>query len=285
MTAADPTAPRSHTPVPERASYYPDWGPEHSNLNLPVLSGGVPTGFQLGDILFEKRWAVDPASGEILGQEAFERLFKRWNAMACTSSGQIIPIAAVNRNFNPEFESCPEVRKFVLTTIGEEGREVPVGWDAQTESVPTGPRTLFDADGENPMSAAETLLHARVQRAMKELKGLERAKGILPAETYQGQVDDVLQAHGLSVEQLTAGLAAGAGEPGKADVSDEDIARLEKMAADEQAPAPEETKELTPAAAPEAFTAPCGKECKSKAGASAHARNCDDCKATEAPSE
>ena len=38
-------------------------------------------------------------------------------------------------------------------------------------------------------------------------------------------------------------------------------------------------------AAPEAFTAPCGKECKSKAGASAHARNCDDCKATEAPSE
>jgi len=282
FAAADPTAPRSHIPVPERKTYYPEWGAKHDNLNLPVLREGALTGFHVGDIIFEKRWAISPETGEILSQDEFTPLFQKWNSYACTAGGQIIPIAAVNKNFNPGFESVPEVRSWVMTTIDHDGRSVPVGWDSQKEVVAKGPRQLFDAQGENPRTAAETLLDARVQRAMKELSGLEKAKNILPAETYQAQVDDVLESHGLTVQDLTAGLAAGAGDPGRADVSDEDIARLEKMVADEQAPPAEEPKELAPA---EVFAAPCGKGCKSKAGVAAHARNCDACKAPEEVSE
>ena len=277
FASTDPTAPRSHVPVPERNTYYPEWGVKHENLNLPVLDQGALTGFHIGDILFEKRWAISSETGEILSQSAFEPLFKKWNALACTSSGQIIPIAAVNRNFNPEFESCPEVRSWVMTTIDEDGRQVPVGWDAKQEEVAKAPRKLWAAQGENSMTAAETLLVYRVQRAMKDLQGIEKLKNILPAETYQAQVDDVLEKHGLSVEDLTTGLADAPEGLDRVPVSEEDIARLEKMAKDE--PTVTEAVTTEPEPEPEIFLAPCGKECRSKAGAAAHARNCDACKA------
>jgi hypothetical protein len=236
FASTDPTAPRSHVPVPERNTYYPEWGPKHDNLNLPVLDGGALTGFHVGEILFEKRWAISPDTGEILPQHAFEPMFKKWNSLACTSSGQIIPIAAVNRNFNPEFESCPEVRTWVMTTIDEDGRQVPVGWDHKQEDVAKGPRKLWDSQGENAKTATETLRVYRAQRAMKELQGIEKLKNILPAETYQSQVDAVLAKHSISVEDLTLGLADSPEGFDRLPVSDEDIARVEKMAADEQSP-------------------------------------------------
>ena len=286
FAATDSTAPRSHIPVPERKSYYPEWGQKHDNLSLPVLSGGVPTGFHVGDILFEKRWAISADSGEILDQAAFEPLFKRWNALACTTTGQIIPIASVNRNFNPEFESCPEARQFVMTTVDEDGRQIPVGWDSRSEEVATGPRKLWDASGENAKTATETLVVFRAQKAMKELQSVEKLKNILPADTYQAKVDEVLAKHGLTVDDLTAGLADAPEGFDRTPISEDDIARLEKMAAEETEQIVEKTAEvlgglLAEAEVPEpaVFLAPCGKECKSKAGAAAHARNCDACKA------
>lgn len=278
FASTDPTAPKSHVAVPERNSYYPEWGPKHENLSLPVLYQGALTGFHVGDILFEKRWAVDPESGEILSQGAFEPLFKRWNAMHCTSSGQIIPIAAVNRNFNPEFESCPGVREFVLTTVDEDGKAVPCGWSERQAAEPTAPAKLWDASGENAKTATETLRMYRARDAMKELQGLERLKNILPTETYQGQVDAVLTKHGLSVEDLTQGLADAPEGFDRVPVSEEDIRKLERMAEDEAAGPPAAVEEV-----PEVFTAPCGRECKSQAGVMAHARNCNDCKAELEP--
>ena len=235
FASTDPTAPRSHVPVPERSTYYPEWGPKHDNLNLPVLDQGALTGFHIGEILFEKRWAISPDTGEILLQNAFDPLYKKWNALACTRSGQIVPIAAVNRNFNPEFESVPEVRSWVMTTIDEDGRQVPVGWDSKREDVAKGPRKLWDAQGENAKTAVETLRIYRAQRAMKELQGIEKLKNILPTETYQAQVDAVLAKHANSVEDLTMGLADSPEGFDRMPVSDEDIARVEKMTAAEQA--------------------------------------------------
>jgi len=289
--STDPMMPAQDQPIPQRGTYIPHWGNKHEDLTKSVLRGGVPTGFQVGDILPEKRWAISSDTGEIMEQREFEPLYQKWQSIFCTQGGTLVPIAQVNRPYHPSFESCPNVHEFVMTTVDEDGKPCPVGREAHRNRPAAGPRVLYDSSGQNPRTALETLRIYKAPRAMKELTGIEKLKNILPEGQYQGEVDKVLSKHGLSVADLTAGLAASPDGFDRVPISEEDIKRLETMVAEEEGAKQEEVAEeasgaakadlgateLPDAAEQEAFFAPCGQQCKSRAGVVAHARHCAKC--------
>ena len=292
----DPMMPKAHIPVPQHRTYIPEWGAKHTDPGLPVSFQGNPTGYCVRDILPWKRWAIDPGTGEIMGQAQFEPLYQRWIAMVCRGDGTIVAVAAMDENFDSSRESCPGVNEFVLQTLDEAGRPVPVGWEEKNRQTPTGPRLLWDSEGREGKTAAQTLRIYRARRAMTELQKMEPLKAALPAEKYQERVDAVLAKHEISVDDLAEGLATAPKGFDSVEVTEQDITRLQEQADREAAAAdsepgatpqpgiggPEGAGDLPPPAPAATFAAPCGKPCKTNAGAGAHARKCGKCKAIAA---
>ena len=269
-----------------RMSYVPKGSPRHANPGLPVVGPNGPLGFSVGDMLESRRWAVDPETGQVMDQERFDGKFRLWKSILVVQNDDgshgLVPIARKDKYFNPQYIATDNVINFVSQEVDEAGNIRPIGFNPH--GAVSGPRLFWDAKGENALTAEQTLRVVKAGKAMREIQAIQPLESVAPEE-YQKKLNEILAGHGLDFATLASGLAETPEGFEQVAVTPQDIARLEEIARREEREASAD-RGADATVAPETFTAPCGKSCKSKAGMGAHARNCPDClAATEVQGE
>lgn len=245
-------------PIPERETYVPAWGTRHSSESIQVTQNGEPCGFSVGDVLPERRWAIEP-SGELKGQLEFERDYLKWITNVCTPDRRVIPLASVNKNYAPALEHIPNVYDFVAVKYDDNEKLVPIDYDA-TKAAPKVQRKLYDHEGR-PMSAKEaakaSARRSSDRESLAQMKLLQtlHADGKLSADDLASAVTALLAGDSTDAESEIASPPEG----------------FDRVESDEE----------WIAAAPKRKTivAPCGKEFPKQGSLTMHMRFCGDCKA------
>lgn len=151
MSAADPLLPRQHIPIPEHETYIPLWYEGHADLDLPVRAGSRWLGFTIREVLPWRRWAIRK-DGLLLSQQEFAPLMERYNQMICRRDGKVVPIASVNKFYQPNLEPVPRVERFVAETFDTAGKMVTIAFkkklDEKFAAVEADP--LVEAPVVNP---------------------------------------------------------------------------------------------------------------------------------------
>lgn len=231
-----------------RDVYIPEWAPRvgASDLGVPVRAGGQPLGFTIGDMLPERVWAVDVASGEVLPQLEFERLYRQYLRRTVVR-GVIRDVAQHDRYHDFGVDPVPSVVEWVSRTLDYEGKEVRIGFDPHAAPTATEREVkVYTAQGEEwtPRQRENADLRSKLSVLMQL-----RAENVLTDEQFTAQA--------MKLQDT------GDAEP----ASDS---------------APPEGFEAAPELDPLELTARCGRVCGSKAGKLAHERNCDVCSPKEA---
>lgn len=117
MADQDEYAPQQNRPGVEAGMYIPGWYREHSNTALPVTRDGMPLGFSVGQVLPERRWAIDEL-GELLPQHEFEAKYKQYQAYMCRESA-----------IDHEKEYIPQAAKFVDRKLDYNDKGIPINFD------------------------------------------------------------------------------------------------------------------------------------------------------------
>ena len=148
------------TYIGSRGTSIPSFYEPHSDLRVMVRQDGIPVppGFQLGDVPPERRWAVRP-SGELIPQIEFERLYLlhyEEHIRYMDGDPKKVPGKA---NCQP----VPTVQAYVCVQLDprDPSKLITMKHDPFPKKVKQANQTLYDADGENPVSG-----DARIQMLM-----------------------------------------------------------------------------------------------------------------------
>lgn len=149
----------------------PSWTPRH-DLSVPVRYDGRELGFTVGDMLPERRFAVG-IDGELIGRLEFAEQYRRfWLSQTA--------------NEEPSLVAIPNAVEFVSVTRDQDGRMVPIGWDAENdrsrEPAVKGHGGVLTPEQIAARSAADT---ERIE--MEMVKRLVR-DGVLTAEQGMQQI-------------------------------------------------------------------------------------------------
>lgn len=145
-----------------RAEYVPPWYVPHKNLGTLVTQDGQPvgSGFTVGEMLPERRWAVQE-NGELLGQLQFGELYakklEQWflyaSPEALEGKGRRAPSSFVTNR-----EHVPSVRDYVSMKIDprDPRKIIEMGYDPDATKG-TRPKRLWDSTKERFIEGAERM--------------------------------------------------------------------------------------------------------------------------------
>lgn len=100
--------------VTERGTVVPSWTPPH-NLDLEVKIDGRPLGFKVGQMLPERRWAVDEF-GHCLPKAEFTGKYQQW-------------FASHSKKEEPQLVSVPDRLEFISGTYDLDGKATTINFD------------------------------------------------------------------------------------------------------------------------------------------------------------
>ena len=146
----DPYVIQNDIPIPDRETYVPGFTGPFSDLDLmaPVTLNGQRLGFQIRDVLPERRFAIQSGEklGELYPQEEFQKRYVQWISRGCAADGTIVNLSQVNEYFTPDLEPVPKVERFVDRKLDYGGKGVPINWDPKPQkAVKT---EAYTSDGE-----------------------------------------------------------------------------------------------------------------------------------------
>ena len=196
--------PVSRMPIPERSTYIPGWYEPHRDETLAVRSRtGSALGFTVGDVLPERRFALD-AAGQCLAERDFADRYRRWIAFTCAPDGRVLAIASVNKYFDVGLEPIPDPEDFVNARVVND-RVIPITLDLDAMEIPRGfEDRRYGADGELA-SAAATKASQADRAALSKMQTLAelRREGSISEEVFLAKVNEQ-----LGIEATTADEAA-----------------------------------------------------------------------------
>jgi predicted DNA-binding protein (UPF0251 family) len=149
----------------ERGLVIPSWTPRHKSLDMAVFHEDKPMGFSVGDMLPERRWAVD-ANGNTLERREFKESFQKfWMMHTKNEVADLVPI--------------PNIKEFISQTVGPEGKMVPIGWSLEDERpVEIKDRRDYPSLSPDQAAARDTMTTDAAKIAL--IKGMVK-KGTLTA--------------------------------------------------------------------------------------------------------
>ncbi len=165
MSAPFPEAPQMGVPsqvqlIPERDEFVPPW-PVPQDLSLVVTQNGVliGKGFTVGDVLPERRWAIQ-ADGEVMPRLEFEQKYLQkledWYRYASPEARQ--GAGGVPKSFKAINEPVPTVVNYVAVRVDprDERRTLPMHYDPEATRG-TRPNRLWDSANERFLEGQERL--------------------------------------------------------------------------------------------------------------------------------
>jgi hypothetical protein len=186
-------------PIPERETYVPAFTPKHKNESAPVLSRkGEPLGFTIGEVLPERRFAID-TDGRCLDEREFEPMYFKWVSLVCAPDGRIVSLASINKYFDPRLEPVPNPEDFVNARIVGE-KIIPITFDETKVEIPRNYEDRrFTAQGElvaaqNKASLADRTALAKVEALNDLVKD-----GTITVEQFSAKVAQLMG--GATVEE------------------------------------------------------------------------------------
>ena len=142
--------------IHERGTSIPAFYEPHTDLNVTVRQDNVPVppGFTVHRVPPERRWAIRP-SGELIPQIEFERLYMLHyedHIRHMDGDEKKVPGKA---NCQP----MPTVRAYVSVELDprDPSKLIQMGYDPFPKPQKEANQTLYDADGENPVSGDDRM--------------------------------------------------------------------------------------------------------------------------------
>ena len=237
---------RQHQVVPGRLpqyqAYVPDWSPifDESALDREVKNRGIGLGFTVRQVLPERRWAIDPETGECMDQRDFEERYKLYISLT-VSGGSVVSVQKNNRYFDPSVAPIPGVSGFVGAALDWQGKEIAIGFDPdKPATVKETEVKVYNHEGEEVSNEAG-LKPAAVSAKLETLTEL-LSDGTIDAEEFA---------------KRTQALVKSKAAPGQTAVEP-----------------PPNFKMAEPVDPEKLACGVCGKVAKSMAGKAAHERHC-----------
>jgi hypothetical protein len=213
---AEAFAPQSVVKIKDRPFHIPTFYKRHEDpAGIVVKQDGLPLlsdskrEFTVADVPPERRWAIRE-NGEIISKDEFKRLLthvrEEWFRLVQTDGKEV---GQVPPHWNPNREKVPSVRQYVSVMVDprKPSRLIPMHYDPNATRG-ARPDTLYDKDGENPISGdarIEILCHQYAQDKTRlldhERKEVEAHLGIAADAGTGGVV--------AKIEELTSMFTAG----------------------------------------------------------------------------